>query len=59
MDFYFFDSSAVVKNYLNETGTAWIKSLITAIPSNEIYVSRLCRPMCGDGGASPKMFSQI
>ena len=41
MDTQFFDSSAIVKNYLNETGTAWIKSLITAIPSNEIYVSRL------------------
>lgn len=41
MNQQFFDSSAIVKNYLNETGTAWIKSLITAIPSNEIYVSRL------------------
>ncbi len=41
MDTQFFDSSAIVKNYLNETGTAWIKSLITTIPSNEIYVSRL------------------
>ena len=41
MNVQFLDSSAIVKNYLNEVGTARIRSLITAVPSNEIYVSRL------------------
>ncbi len=41
MDFYFFDSSAAVKNYLNETGSAWVRSLVNANPPNQIHVSRL------------------
>lgn len=41
MDFYFFDSSAAVKNYLSETGSAWIRGLVNANPPNQIHVSRL------------------
>lgn len=39
MDFYFFDSSATVKNYVNETGTNWVKSILATIPQSEILMA--------------------
>ena len=30
MDFYFFDSNALVKNYVQETGTNWVKSIFNS-----------------------------
>jgi len=41
MDFYFFDSSAAVKNYLNETGTNWVKSIFSTIPQAEIFMASI------------------
>lgn len=41
MDFYFFDSSATVKNYVNETGTNWVKSIFASIPQNEILMASI------------------
>lgn len=38
MDYYFFDSSAIVKNYIIETGTNWVKPIFNAIRTNVIYV---------------------
>ena len=38
MDFYFFDSSAAVKNYINEAGTNWVKSIFASIPQSEIFM---------------------
>ncbi|HKP12191.1 MAG TPA: type II toxin-antitoxin system VapC family toxin [Blastocatellia bacterium] len=37
---YFFDSSAVVKRYVNETGTLWVSG-IAADGANKVYVVRL------------------
>ena len=41
MDFYFFDSSAAVKNYINETGTNWVKSIFASIPQAEIFMASI------------------
>lgn len=41
MAIYFLDSSAVIKNYLRETGSIWLRALVNAMPRHELYVSRL------------------
>ena len=41
MPVYFLDSSAVIKNYLSETGSIWLRGLVNAAPRHELYVSRL------------------
>jgi predicted nucleic acid-binding protein len=38
---YFFDSSAIVKRYVNEAGTVWVTSLIDPTAGNEILVARI------------------
>jgi uncharacterized protein len=38
---YFLDTSAVVKRYVQETGTAWIKTLADPAASNFLYVARI------------------
>ncbi|MEW6129488.1 MAG: type II toxin-antitoxin system VapC family toxin [Acidobacteriota bacterium] len=38
---YFFDSSAVVKRYLNETGTAWVANPFNPATGNQIYIARI------------------
>ncbi len=38
MNYYFFDSSVIVKNYVQEIGTNWVKSILNNIKSNVIYV---------------------
>jgi uncharacterized protein len=38
---YFFDSSAVVKRYLVETGTAWVSSITDLAAGNRVYLSRI------------------
>jgi predicted nucleic acid-binding protein len=37
MDFYFFDSSAIVKNYVAENGSDWVKATLNAPDINIIY----------------------
>jgi predicted nucleic acid-binding protein len=37
---YVFDSSALVKRYASEIGTAWVRS-VTGDPSNDIYIARI------------------
>ncbi|MGI8639414.1 MAG: type II toxin-antitoxin system VapC family toxin [Pyrinomonadaceae bacterium] len=37
IDYYFFDSSATVKNYVQEIGTNWVKSIFNSVSSNVIY----------------------
>jgi hypothetical protein len=37
---YFFDSSALVKRYIIETGTAWVQAVSTT-PENRIYVASI------------------
>ena len=41
MAFQFFDSSSLVKKYISETGTNWVRNLLNAAPAHEIYVSRI------------------
>jgi uncharacterized protein len=37
----FFDSSAIAKRYVNETGTAWVLSLVGPTAGNHNYVARI------------------
>jgi uncharacterized protein len=37
----FFDSSAIVKRYVNETGTGWVISITDPTAGNRIYVVRI------------------
>lgn len=41
MAVYFLDSSALVKRYVNETGTAWVLSLVGPTRGPSIYVARI------------------
>lgn len=41
MTVYFFDSSAIVKRYVRETGTAWVISITDLTTDNRIYVARI------------------
>jgi predicted nucleic acid-binding protein len=38
---YFVDSSALVKRYVQETGTAWVRRLTRHNPSTIIYIARI------------------
>ena len=37
----FFDSSALVKRYIAETGSAWIQALTASASGNQLYVARI------------------
>jgi predicted nucleic acid-binding protein len=41
---YYLDTSALVKGYAQETGTAWITALVDPQIGNQIYTSRLAGP---------------
>jgi len=38
---YFFDSSALAKRYVTETGTTWVQSLTDPATGNGVYVARI------------------
>jgi uncharacterized protein len=38
---YFFDSSGMVKRYVNEIGTTWVSSLVAPTAGNRIYLARI------------------
>jgi uncharacterized protein len=38
---YFVDSSVLVKRYVQETGTAWVRRLTRRTPSTSIYIARI------------------
>jgi predicted nucleic acid-binding protein len=38
---YFFDSSAIVKRYVSERGTAWVTTVADPAAGNRIYVARV------------------
>ncbi|MFZ4660101.1 MAG: type II toxin-antitoxin system VapC family toxin [Caldilineaceae bacterium] len=40
MNHFFFDTSALVKRYVRETGSRWVDSLVTQ-PDARVYLSRL------------------
>ena len=41
MALYFFDTSALVKRYVNETGSAWVESIADPALGNEVFVARI------------------
>jgi uncharacterized protein len=41
MAVYFFDSSAIVKRYVHETGTAWVEAVADPASGNLIYLARI------------------
>jgi predicted nucleic acid-binding protein len=41
MTHYFFDSSALVKRYLRETGSTWVQSVTTAGSGNTIMIAEI------------------
>jgi hypothetical protein len=41
MAYYFFYSSALVKYYVSETGTQWVRDTIDAQPPNEISIAQV------------------
>jgi uncharacterized protein len=38
---YFVDSSALVKRYVLETGTAWVRGITRKNPSTVIYIAHI------------------
>ena len=38
---YFLDSSAIVKRYLTEVGSGWVRSITDPIAGNDIYLARI------------------
>lgn len=41
MDAYYFDTSALVKWYVSETGTAWVTNVLGPDSENEVYTVRI------------------
>lgn len=41
MNFYFFDSSAIVKNYIDEPGSNWVKAIFNTISTDVIYAASI------------------
>ncbi len=41
MSVYFFDSSALVKRYVQETGSAWVQVLCQQTPPQNLYIARI------------------
>lgn len=44
MAIYYLDSSALVKRYMMEQGSVWVRTLIDPTKGNRLYVVRLARP---------------
>lgn len=40
-DAYFIDSSALVKRYVQETGTAWVRGITRQRPGTVLYIARI------------------
>jgi uncharacterized protein len=38
---YFFDTSAIVKRYVSETGSTWVNALVAPTARNRIYIVRI------------------
>jgi predicted nucleic acid-binding protein len=38
---YFFDSSAIVKRYVTETGSGWVRGITDPTAANDVYVARI------------------
>ena len=40
---FIFDASGIVKRYVQETGTSWVRALTDPAKGHEIYLSRIIR----------------
>ena len=38
---YFLDSSALVKRYVRETGSAWVTGILDPLSKNEVFVAAI------------------
>jgi len=47
METYFFDSSGLLKRYVNESGTIWVNNLTDPKAKNTLYVARIAKPKTG------------
>lgn len=56
MAVFFFDSSAIVKLHIGETGTAWTKSIDDPASGNRIYVASIIRSRSCVGNRQAKTF---
>lgn len=43
MNLYFFDSSALVKRYIHESGSQWVQTVTASMASNIVLASRITR----------------
>ncbi len=41
MAVYFFDSSGIVKNYISEQGSSWVKTLVDPAAGNTLYLAEI------------------
>jgi uncharacterized protein len=41
---YFLDSSALVKRYVTETGSSWVRSITDPVNHNDIFVAKIAGP---------------
>lgn len=41
MSVVFTDSSVVIKRYVRETGSQWVKNIFTTIPTNQVFVAAI------------------
>lgn len=44
MAIYFFDSSALVKRYVKETGTGWVNAIVAPTMANDLWLARMTGP---------------
>lgn len=44
MAVYYFDTSALVKRYVTETGAGWVRTLTDPVNGHDIYVARIAGP---------------
>lgn len=59
MTHYFLDSSALVKRYISEQGTAWVRSIIPLNTGNTIIVAQITQVEIVSGAARRQRDGQI
>lgn len=59
MSYYFLDSSALVKRYIAETGTTWIRSLTSADAGNVIVIAHITQAEVVSGAMRRKREGSI
>ncbi len=44
MGVYYFDTSALVKRYVTETGTGWVQAVTDPVNGHDIFVAKIAGP---------------